>query len=272
MVFPDARRRRLSYGRVMAGSSQPALEARGLVKVFGEGAGAVRALRGVDARVADGEFVAIMGPSGSGKSTLLHIVGALDRPTDGSVEIRGRRYDNLDDRALTRLRGEVFGFVFQFFNLLPTLTAAENVLLPALVAGEPPGDYAARTDELLELVGLSDRAAHLPAELSGGEQQRVAIARALLRRPEVLLADEPTGNLDSAGGAMVLGLLRRLVDDGQTVVMVTHDAGAAALADRVVFLRDGRIVSEVSGGDGDRVSEELRALQRVPVTVGEEGA
>jgi putative ABC transport system ATP-binding protein len=243
------------------------LEARELVKTFGAGAGAVRALRGVDLRVADGEFVAIMGPSGSGKSTLLHILGALDRPTEGSVALRGRRYDDLDDRALTRLRGEVFGFVFQFFNLLPTLSAAENVLLPALVAGEAPADYAERTDHLLALVGLSDRAGHRPAEMSGGEQQRVAIARALLREPEVLLADEPTGNLDSASGATVLRLLRQLVDSGQTAVMVTHDPGAAALADRVVYLRDGQIVGEVAGGDGGRVADALRDLQ-APIVAG----
>jgi len=245
----------------MSSERIPALQAHGLTKVFGDGPTAVHALRGVEAAVADGEFVAIMGPSGSGKSTLLHILGALDRPSGGSAEIRGRRYDDLDDRALTRLRGEVFGFVFQFFNLLPTLTAAENVLLPALVAGDRPGDYAARVDELLALVGLSDRAGHMPAQMSGGEQQRVAIARALLRRPDVLLADEPTGNLDSASGAIVLRLLRRLVDEGQTVVMVTHDAAAAALADRVVFLRDGEIVSEVAGGDADQVAGELRGLQ-----------
>ena len=260
--------RRRKPGRTVRGMSveppPPALEARGIVKVHGEGAATVHALRGVDARVADGEFLAIMGPSGSGKSTLLHILGALDRPSDGSVEIRGRRYDNLGDRELTRLRGEVFGFVFQFFNLLPTLTAAENVLLPALVAGEPPRDYAERVDELLALVGLTDRAGHVPSELSGGEQQRVAIARALLRRPRVLLADEPTGNLDSAGGALVLRTLRKLVDDGQTVVMVTHDAGAAALADRVVFLRDGMIVEEIAGGDGGRVADAMRVLT-VPV-------
>ena len=245
----------------MGGASQTAaLEAHDLVKLYGEGAVQVEALAGVDLDVAEGEFLAIMGPSGSGKSTLLHILGALDRPSQGSVSIHGRRYDNLGDRELTRLRGEVFGFVFQFFNLLPTLTAAENVLLPALVAGEPPGDYADRTDELLSLVGLSDRASHQPAAMSGGEQQRVAIARALLRRPQLLLADEPTGNLDSVSGEHVLALLRRLVDDGQTVVMVTHDGEAAALADRVVFLRDGRIVSEVSGGDGSRVAHELRSL------------
>ena len=247
----------------MSGDAQvPVLEAHGLVKVFGEGAGAVRALRGVDAAVSDGEFVGIMGPSGSGKSTLLHILGGLDRPTDGITELRGRRYDDLDDKALTRLRGEVFGFVFQFFNLLPTLTAAENVLLPALVAGEDPGDYAERVDELLALVGLSDRAAHRASEMSGGEQQRVAIARALLRRPEVLLADEPTGNLDSTSGGVVLGLLRRLVDEGPTVVMVTHDAAAATLADRVRFVRDGDIVREVPGGDLDRVGRTLGEITR----------
>jgi putative ABC transport system ATP-binding protein len=249
-----------------------ALEAHGLLKTFGEGPTAVHALRGVDVRVASREFVAIMGPSGSGKSTLLHILGALDRPTGGSVEINGRRYDDLADRELTELRGETFGFVFQFFNLMPTLTAAENVLLPALVAGERPGAYADRTDELLGLVGLTGRAGHLPSEMSGGEQQRVAIARALLRRPDVLLADEPTGNLDSTSGAAVLGLLRRLVDDGQTVVMVTHDAGAAALADSVVFLRDGQIVSELAGGDGGRIGDELRALSAVPLAVGGEAS
>jgi putative ABC transport system ATP-binding protein len=235
-----------------------ALEARGIVRDFGEGQVEVQALRGVDLRVEDGEFLAIMGPSGSGKSTLLHILGGLDRPTAGTVDLAGERYDDLDDRALTRMRGEVFGFVFQFFNLLPTLTAAENVVLPALVAGERPSEYAERVDELLDLVGLADRAEHRPSEMSGGEQQRVAIARALLRRPRVLLADEPTGNLDTTSGRLVLSLLRRLVDDGQTVVMVTHDAGAAALADRVVFVRDGEIVADIAGGDTERVADTLR--------------
>ncbi|HWA52709.1 MAG TPA: ABC transporter ATP-binding protein, partial [Solirubrobacterales bacterium] len=220
----------------MTGSTPPVLEARGLERTYGAGATMVRALQGVDLAVAEGEMVAIMGPSGSGKSTLLHILGALDHPDGGSVEISGRRYDDLSDRELTELRGDVFGFVFQFFNLLPTLTAAENVLLPALVNGERPGRRAARVDELMELVGLGDRAAHLPSELSGGEQQRVAIARALLREPTVVLADEPTGNLDSTSGAAVMALLRRVVDEGQTVVMVTHDPSAAALADRVIFL------------------------------------
>ncbi|MEZ5078238.1 MAG: ABC transporter ATP-binding protein [Solirubrobacterales bacterium] len=237
------------------------LEARGLERTFGAGATEVRALRGVDLAVAEGEMVAIMGPSGSGKSTLLHILGALDRPDAGSVSIEGRRYDQLSDRELTALRGEVFGFVFQFFNLLPTLTAAENVLLPALVNGERPGTVAARVDELIELVGLTDRASHLPTELSGGEQQRIAIARALLRDPNLVLADEPTGNLDSASGAAVMALLREVVDGGQTVVMVTHDPAAAALADRVVFIRDGAAVGTVEGGDTDRVIDAFRRVE-----------
>jgi putative ABC transport system ATP-binding protein len=248
-----------------------ALAARGVEKVFGAGPAAVHALRGVDLTVADGEFVAIMGPSGSGKSTLLHILGGLDKPTEGSVAIHGKRYDDLGDRELTRMRGEVFGFVFQFFNLLPTLTAAENVVLPALIAGERPSEHADRVDELLALGGLTDRAGHRPSEMSGGEQQRVAIARALLRHPQVLLADEPTGNLDTAGGAMVLGLLRRHVDDGQTVVMVTHDPGAAALADRIAFVRDGEIVREIAGGDPERVADALRELTLAPQPVGASG-
>ncbi|HEX5990334.1 MAG TPA: ABC transporter ATP-binding protein [Solirubrobacterales bacterium] len=250
--------------------SAPLLKAVGLERSFGEGATAVRALRGVDLEVTAGEMVAIMGPSGSGKSTLLHILGALDRPDGGTVAISGRRYDNLGDKDLTELRGDVFGFVFQFFNLLPTLTAAENVLLPALVNGERPAKYAARIDELLDLVGLGDRAAHLPTELSGGEQQRVAIARALLRDPRLVLADEPTGNLDSASGGIVMSLLRRVVNGGQTVVMVTHDPRAASLADRVVFLRDGAIAGAVPGGDSDRVIDAFREVERgaMPAGVG----
>ena len=206
-------------------------------------------------------MVAIMGPSGSGKSTLLHILGVLDRPGSGSVEIDGRRYDDLSDRELTSLRGEVFGFVFQFFNLLPTLTAAENVLVPALVNGERPGKYAERVNELLGKVGLAERAAHVPTELSGGEQQRGAIARALLREPKLVLADEPTGNLDSSAGGTVMALLRAVVDEGQTVVMVTHDPGAAALADRVVFLRDGEVVGAVRGGDSGTVIDAFREVE-----------
>jgi putative ABC transport system ATP-binding protein len=243
-------------------SGVPLLSAHSLERSYGEGATAVRALRGVDLEVLAGEMVAIMGPSGSGKSTLLHILGALDRPDGGTTEIASRRYDDLSDRELTALRGELFGFVFQFFNLLPTLTAAENVLLPALVNGERPSGYAQRVDELLDLVGLADRAAHLPTELSGGEQQRVAIARALLREPRLVLADEPTGNLDSASGTVIMSLLRRVVDGGQTVVMVTHDPRAASLADRVVFLRDGAIAGTVTGGDTDRVIDAFRGVER----------
>jgi putative ABC transport system ATP-binding protein len=239
----------------------PLLEARELSRAFGSGATAVQALRGVSLTVREGEMVAIMGPSGSGKSTLLHILGALDHPDSGSVSIDGRRYDDLSDRELTQLRGEVFGFVFQFFNLLPTLSAAENVLLPALVNGERPGPYAERIEALLGRVGLGGRAAHLPTELSGGEQQRVAIARALLRHPRLVLADEPTGNLDSKAGGTVMRLLRTVVDEGQTVVMVTHDPGAAALADRVVFLRDGETAGEVKGGDTDTVIDAFREVE-----------
>jgi len=245
-------------------AAPPALKATGVVKRYGDGQVAVEALRGVDLSVADGELLAIMGPSGSGKSTLLHILGALDRPSDGSVELHGRRYDDLGDAELTRMRGEVFGFVFQFFNLLPTLTASENVLLPALISGQRAGLYAERVDQLMARVGLADRAGHVPSELSGGEQQRVAIARALLREPQVLLADEPTGNLDSRSGRAVLDLLRAMADEGQTVVMVTHDAGAAAMADRVVLLRDGHIVQELPGGDTGRVVDALRALETEP--------
>ena len=244
-----------------ADQTTPLLVARGVERRFGAGATAVQALRGVDLEVREGEMLAIMGPSGSGKSTLLHILGALDRPDAGSIEIGGRRYDDLDDAELTRMRGEVFGFVFQFFNLLPTLTAAENVLLPALVNGERPARYGERVDELMEMVGLGDRAGHLPTELSGGEQQRVAIARALLRHPRLILADEPTGNLDSASGGAIMRLLRQVVDGGETAVMVTHDPGAAALADRVVFLRDGAFVSEVEGGDTGRIIDAFRAVE-----------
>src|SRR3954469_16471401 len=212
----------------------PAVEVRDLVKVYGSGAAAVRALRGVDLAIAPGEFVAIMGPSGSGKSTLLHIVGALESPTSGMVAVGGRRYDGLDDRELTRLRRDHIGFVFQFFNLLGSLSAEENVLLPALIARRTDAAIRRRARDLLRLVDLEDRATHTPAELSGGQQQRVSIARALLLEPELLLADEPTGNLDTRSGREVLRILRRLASvDGHTIVMVTHDPIAAAVADRV---------------------------------------
>jgi putative ABC transport system ATP-binding protein len=220
----------------------PAIEIHGLTKVFGSGETAVRALDGVDLEIDRGEMVAIMGPSGSGKSTLLHLLGALETPSAGTIALGGRRFDGLDDKELTLLRREGIGFVFQFFNLLPALSAEENVLLPALIAGRRDEAIRARGRELLDRVGLAPRADHLPSELSGGEQQRVSIARALLMEPELVLADEPTGNLDSVSEAQVLELLAELNrEEGHTIVMVTHDPNAAATAKRVVLMRDGRI-------------------------------
>ena len=239
----------------------PVLVATGLEKTFGEGSAAVRALAGVSLEVRRGEIVAIMGPSGSGKSTLLHLLGALETPSAGRIELGGERYDGLDDAGLTRVRRDRIGFVFQFFNLLPALTAAENVLLPALIAGERGERSRGRAKALLDRVGLGARLEHLPSELSGGEQQRVSIARALLRDPELVLADEPTGNLDSRSSAEVLALLRELSrSEEQTVVMVTHDPGAAAVADRVVFLRDGLLAGEIVGGSREDVAAAFTAL------------
>jgi putative ABC transport system ATP-binding protein len=239
----------------------PAIEIRGLSKVFGSGETAVRALDGVDLEIARGDMVAIMGPSGSGKSTLLHMLGALETPTSGTIALAGRRFDGLDDRELTLMRREGIGFVFQFFNLLPALTAEENVLLPALIAGRRDEAIRSRAVELLDRVGLAPRAEHLPSELSGGEQQRVSIARALLMEPELVLADEPTGNLDSRSEAQILELLAELNStEGHTIVMVTHDPSAAAIASRVVFLRDGRLAGEVGGGSQERVMEFFGSL------------
>ena len=247
---------------MLAKSESLAVEARGLVKVFGEGPTAVRALDGVDFTLEPGGLVAIMGPSGSGKSTLLHILGALDTPTEGTVAVGGRRYEGLDERELTRLRRDHIGFVFQFFNLLPSLTAVENVYLPALISGRRGEELERRAHELLTRVGLSGRAEHRPSELSGGEQQRVSIARALLLAPELLLANEPTGNLDSRAGNQVLALLRETNrSEGQTIVMVTHDPAAAAIADRVIFLRDGRRAGEVEGGSPERIAEYFTGLR-----------
>ena len=218
------------------------LEAVGLRKRYVMGEVSVEALRGVDFVDKRGEFVAIMGPSGSGKSTLLHLLGGLDDPTDGEVLLAGQPLAQLSDDRLTLIRRRQVGFVFQFFNLLPTLTAAENVALPLLIDGRRLEDYEERVADLLALVGLADRAGHRPDQLSGGEQQRVAIARAFVNDPEVVLADEPTGNLDSAAGEEILRLLRRMRDEkGQTIVMVTHNEHAAEYADRIVRLRDGRI-------------------------------
>jgi putative ABC transport system ATP-binding protein len=226
--------------------------ARALIRRYGEGDTAVDALRGVDVDVRAGELVAVMGPSGSGKSTLMHLLAGLDQPTSGTVTIAGTELGALGDSALTRLRREHIGFIFQFFNLLPMLDAQENILLPLSIAGERPDQ--AWVDELVAKVGLQARRSHRPSELSGGEQQRVAIARALVTRPTILLADEPTGNLDSKTGGEILELMRASVDAyGQTTVMVTHDPRAAAIADRVLFIADGRIVKELGGASAAEV-------------------
>jgi putative ABC transport system ATP-binding protein len=229
-----------------------------LVKRFGSGTSAVDALRGVDVAFAPGSFTAIMGPSGSGKSTLLHILAGLDRPTDGWVEIDGTRLDRLNDRDLTLLRRRSVGFVFQAYNLLPVLTAEENITLPLRIGGKRPDREWLET--LIEAVGLGDRRTHRPAEMSGGQQQRVAVARALVTRPAVVFGDEPTGNLDSKSGREILGLLRRAVDDfDQTIVMVTHDPSAATIADRVVFLADGAIAGLEERPTIDDILDHLRA-------------
>ena len=219
------------------------MHAEGVVRVYGEGDTAVRALHGVDVQIEPGQLTAVMGPSGSGKSTLMHIMAGLDRPTSGSVKIDGTEITTLGDDALTKLRRRHIGFIFQFFNLLPMLTARDNIVLPLTIAGEKPDPEF--FDQLVERVGLADRLHHRPAELSGGQQQRVAIARALVSRPTVVFADEPTGNLDSRTSGEILTLMRGSVDEyGQTTVMVTHDAKAAAMADRVLYLADGEIVKE----------------------------
>jgi putative ABC transport system ATP-binding protein len=232
---------------------------RDLTKRYGEGDAAVNALRGVSLDIAPGTFTAIMGPSGSGKSTLMHVLAGLDRPTDGTVDIDGTEIGKLDDGDLTRLRRDKIGFVFQAFNLVPVLTAEENVRLPLTLAGRD--DAGGRVEQLLEAVALTDRRTHRPAELSGGQQQRVAVARALASEPAVIFADEPTGNLDSATSTEILGLLRRAVDEfGQAVVMVTHEPSAAAIADRVIFLDDGQVVADDSGLDADQILDRMKAL------------
>jgi putative ABC transport system ATP-binding protein len=230
-----------------------------LTRRYGEGEVAVEALRDVSVEFAAGRFAAIMGPSGSGKSTLMHLLAGLDRPTSGTVTLDGTELSTLDDRALTMLRREKVGFIFQTFNLLPILDARENILLPLSIAGRSVDD--GWFDRLVDTVGIRDRLTHRPAELSGGQQQRVAVARALVSRPAVVFADEPTGNLDSAASGEVLDLLRRAVDDfNQTVVMVTHDARAAAHADRLVVLADGRIVRDGEALDADGVLDLMKSL------------
>jgi putative ABC transport system ATP-binding protein len=235
------------------------VQASGVTRLYGHGDTAVQALRGVSLDVNAGELVAVMGPSGSGKSTLMHILAGLDKPTEGTVTIAGEEITNLPDAKLTRLRRRHIGFVFQFFNLLPMLTAEENIVLPLSIAGERPEPRW--LDELLSLTGLTDRRTHRPSELSGGQQQRVAIARALVSRPTILFADEPTGNLDSKTGGEVLDLLRSSVTTyGQTTVMVTHEPRAAAIADRIMFLADGLIVRELQTTTAAEVLEVMSSL------------
>jgi putative ABC transport system ATP-binding protein len=233
--------------------------ARDVVRRYGQGDTAVEALRGVSLDIARGRLTAVMGPSGSGKSTLMHILAGLDQPTEGEVTVAGEDITRMDDNQLTRLRRDHIGFIFQFFNLLPMLTAAENIALPLKLAGGKPDP--AWLAELVEQVGLTNRLSHRPSELSGGQQQRVAVARALVSRPSVMFADEPTGNLDSTTSGEILALLRDSVDTlGQTTVMVTHDAHAAAIADRVVFLADGHIVRDLGPSSAHEI---LEALEQV---------
>jgi putative ABC transport system ATP-binding protein len=230
-----------------------------LTRRYGEGDAAVDALAGVSTAFERDRFTAIMGPSGSGKSTLMHILAGLDKPTSGSVQLDGVEITGLDDGKLTELRRDKLGFVFQFFNLLPVLTAEENLVLPLSIAGRKPD--GAWVEQLIQAVGLGDRRTHRPAELSGGQQQRVAVARALVSKPAVVFADEPTGNLDSKASADVLDLLRRAVDEfGQTVIMVTHDPVAAAHADRLITLRDGKLVQDGAPGSADDVIELMKQL------------
>jgi putative ABC transport system ATP-binding protein len=242
-----------------SGSAAVAARVLDLTKVYGTGDAEVRALDGVTLDILAGEFTAVMGPSGSGKSTLMHCCAALDAPTSGQVLVADTEIGGLDDKRLTRLRRERIGFVFQSFNLIPTLTAEENILLPLSIAGRRPDKEW--YDTVLDTVDLRDRLSHRPNQLSGGQQQRVAVARALVSRPTIVFADEPTGNLDSRSGAEVLGLLRSSVDDhGQTTVMVTHDPVAAAYTDRVVFLADGRIVDELRHPDREQVLAKMQQL------------
>ena len=239
-----------------------AARAAGVWKVYGTGEAQVIALRDVSVDLARGRFTAIMGPSGSGKSTLMHCLAGLDTVNRGEVFIGDLRVTGLSDRQLTQMRRDNVGFIFQQFNLLPTLTAEENITLPLSIAGKKPDK--AWFDQVIDTVGLRDRLSHKPTELSGGQQQRVACARALVSRPEVIFADEPTGNLDSKSGAEVLNFLRDSVDRfGQTIVMVTHDANAASYADRVLFLADGQVVDELNNPTAEQVLDELKRLEEI---------
>jgi putative ABC transport system ATP-binding protein len=241
------------------------LEAKALAKTYDSGGVDVLALRGVDLTVEEGEFVAVMGPSGCGKSTFLHLLGGLDRPTAGEVVLSGARIDALSEARRAQLRRKQIGFVFQFLNLIPNLTSGENVELAARIAGASAADARSRRGELFDRLGVSDKADALPAHLSGGQQQRVALARALVNKPAVVFADEPTGNLDTDSAQEVLALLRSARDDGQTIVLVTHDARVAASADRIVTLRDGLVTDEV------RLDEARDSAQLLPQLLGLEG-
>jgi putative ABC transport system ATP-binding protein len=244
---------------VEAPHTGPVVAAHNLTRRYGEGQTAVDALRGVSLDVSKGQLTAVMGPSGSGKSTLMHILAGLDKPTSGEVEIAGTAISKLNDTDLTKLRRQHIGFVFQFFNLLPMLTAEENVVLPLSIAGEKPNKDWLR--ELMTKIGLQDRREHRPSELSGGQQQRVAIGRALVSKPTIVFADEPTGNLDSKTSGEILELMRDSVDTyGQTTVMVTHDPRAAAIADRILFLNDGLIVKDLGRADAHDVIAVMEQL------------
>jgi putative ABC transport system ATP-binding protein len=238
----------------------------GLTRTYGDASHRVYALNDVTFSVNEGEFVAIMGPSGSGKSTLLYLLGGLERPTSGKIWLQGDDLGTLDDDALSRIRRKEIGFVFQFFNLIPVLTAAENAAMPLILDGVPRAQALHQAEEALAKVGLADRSTHRPAELSGGEQQRVALARALVANPALILGDEPTGNLDSHAGEEVVQLLRHVVDAfGRTIVIVTHDPRIAAYADRIVFLKDGQIVDENKLKGLDRADQLREQLGRVAV-------
>jgi putative ABC transport system ATP-binding protein len=240
------------------------IEAKKLQKNYLLGENEVQALSGIDFQVQKGEFVAIMGPSGSGKSTLLHLLGGLDKPSHGEITLAGMQLSMLDDHAVTLARRHQVGFIFQFFNLVPTLTAEENILLPIIIDGKNPNAYRPYLEDLLTLVGLKERRHHRPDQLSGGEQQRVSIARALITKPAIILADEPTGNLDSKNGTAIIELLARSCQElGQTIIIVTHDPKAASYAQRVVFLKDGQILFEIIQSTTNQAQRLTRLLTEI---------